>query len=216
LPAHHRGGGVFATVTSASKYKPADAAAVWEQLTTSRAVKTSQGGSAWGGPPSRDDACSDRKACNALIKQAGGDIGDALHERMRRLDSLMSQAGTSHAHRPMASGQETAMMQGRSSAFALISHSHTIAADSRSAKAPSQCSGGYSHPQDHHVVPRSCSVPASESSGGSTTTTSASAVGKSQYAGREEGRGVHMVGLGGAEGLNRGLTQRRAHSNTEW
>jgi len=126
----------------------------------------------------------------------------------------MSQASTSHAHRPMASGQESAMMQGRSSAFALISHSHTIAADSRSAKAPSQCSGGYSHPQDHHVVPRSCSVPSS--SGSPTTTTSASAVGKAQYAGREDGRGVHMVGLGGAEGFNRGLTQRRAHSNTEW
>jgi hypothetical protein len=51
-------------------------------------------------------------------------VGDALHERMRRLDSLMSQAGTSHAARPMACGQESLMMQGRSSAFAIIAQQH--------------------------------------------------------------------------------------------
>lgn len=105
------------------------------------------------------------------------------------------------------------MMQGRSSAFALISHSHTIAADSRSTKGPNQ-STGYSHPQDH-VVPRACSVPAS-------TTNTASSGGKAQQhrhrqcAAGEEGRGAHALGLGGAEGPNKGLSHRRGHSNTEW
>ena len=79
-------------VSSASKYKPTDPSAIWEAMTTSRAVKTSSGGHGWGGPPSRETVKDEERSSRSTSRGGfGGDVGDALHERMRRLDSLMGQ-----------------------------------------------------------------------------------------------------------------------------